>query len=31
MSDVVVRELRGLAEMDALRRTAGIVWGGTAA
>lgn len=31
MSDVVVRELRGLAEMDALRRTAGIVWGGAAA
>lgn len=30
MSDVVVRELRGLSEMDALRRTAGSVWGGTA-
>lgn len=31
MSDVDVRELRGLAEMDALRRTAGKVWGGAAA
>lgn len=31
MSDVVVRELRGLTEMDALRLTAGNVWGATAA
>lgn len=31
MSDIVLRELRGLTEMDDLRRTAGIVWGGAAA
>jgi len=31
MSDVIVRELRVLAEMDALRATAARVWGGSSA
>ncbi len=30
MTDVVIRELHELTEMDQLRRTAGEVWGGTA-
>ncbi|MEY3617512.1 MAG: hypothetical protein RL726_210, partial [Actinomycetota bacterium] len=30
MSTLEVRELRGLDEMEALRRTAGAVWGGSA-
>lgn len=30
MTAIEIRELHGLAEMDALRRTAGAVWGGSA-